>query len=150
MDQLRRLEAEIETIKREIAALGDLRPGGLSQQYNVCGTPGCRCKADPAQRHGPYGQLSFTWRGRSRSVFVRREDLPAVQVQVKNYARLRELVERWIDLGIDVCRLRLEEDSRGERRVTGRSGRTERPTRPRRAPVKPASKRSGKKIRVSL
>jgi hypothetical protein len=108
MDRLQRLEARIRTIKGEIAALGDLRPGSLSQQYNVCGTPGCRCKADPPQRHGPYGQLSFTWRGRSRSVFVRKQHLPSVEAQLENYARLRELVERWIDLGIELCRLRLE------------------------------------------
>jgi len=45
-------ERRIDAIKRQIVALGRLRPGTLSQQYNVCGNPTCRCKADPPQKHG--------------------------------------------------------------------------------------------------
>ncbi len=48
------LRQRIERVKAKIAELGDLRPGKVSVQYNTCGTPGCRCKADPPQRHGPY------------------------------------------------------------------------------------------------
>jgi len=44
---------QIERVKVKLAALGDLRPGSLSTQYNVCGTPGCRCKATPPEKHGP-------------------------------------------------------------------------------------------------
>src|SRR5437867_4566087 len=41
------LEERIQSIKGKIAALGDLRPGAMSLQYNICGNPSCRCKADP-------------------------------------------------------------------------------------------------------
>jgi len=41
----------IQRIKTALLALGDLRPGALSEQYNTCRSPGCRCKADPPQRH---------------------------------------------------------------------------------------------------
>ena len=107
---LRSLEARIKKIKQEIAALGELRPGTLSQQYNVCGKPDCRCKATPPKKHGPYYQVSFTWRGRSRSEFVRQENLPDVKTQLRNYRRLRGLVERWVALGMELSRLRLEEN----------------------------------------
>src|SRR5437667_6481882 len=103
------LQREIERIKKELAELGDLRPGNLSRQYNVCGKPACRCKATPPSKHGPYYQLSFTWQGKSRSQFVRREDLPAVRQQLRNYRRLRQLVGSWIDLGMELSRLSLEE-----------------------------------------
>jgi hypothetical protein len=103
------LERKIQRIQRELATLGDLRPGSLSEQYNVCGVAGCRCKASPPQRHGPYHQLSFTRKGKATSRFVRREELPAVQAQLQNYARLRKLVDQWIDLGIELSTLRLEE-----------------------------------------
>jgi hypothetical protein len=99
------LQQRIATIKAALAALGPLRPGTLSQQYNVCGTPGCRCKADPAQRHGPYHQLSYTWRGRSRSEFVREPELTRVREQLANYARLRELLDQWLDAAIELARL---------------------------------------------
>lgn len=107
--QQRSLQARIDQIKHELVALGELRPGHLSQQYNVCGTPGCRCKATPPQKHGPYYQLSFTWQGESHTQFVRQQDLAMVQEQVGNYQRLRELVDTWIGLSMELARLRVEE-----------------------------------------
>jgi len=107
------LEARIERLKAAIAAVGDLRPGTLSQQYNVCGKPDCRCKATPPKKHGPYFQLSFTWQGKSQSQFVRREDVPMVRQQVRNYQRLRTLVDRWIGAAMELSRLRLQEARSG-------------------------------------
>ena len=107
------LEARIGQLKTAVAAVGDLRPGTLSQQYNVCGKPDCRCKATPPQKHGPYFQLSFTWQGRSQSQFVRREDVPMVRQQVRNYQRLRTLMDRWIGAAMELSRLRLQEARSG-------------------------------------
>lgn len=101
----RELQKRIESIKRQIVALGPLRPGTLSPQYNVCGSPSCRCKADPPQKHGPYYQLSYTWRRKSRTHFVRDEDLPQIQQEVANYERLRTLVGEWIDAALEIARL---------------------------------------------
>lgn len=108
--RLRTLESKIEKIKREIAELGPLRPGTLSQQFNVCGKPDCRCKANPPQKHGPYYQLSFTWQGRSSTHFVRREHLRIVEEQLRNYKRLRELVETWATLGMELSQLQLQHE----------------------------------------
>ena len=99
------LHQRIEQIKQQIAALGPLRPGTLTRQYNVCGTPGCRCKEDPARRHGPYHQLSYTWLGRSRTEFVREQELPRVEEQLHHYARLRSLVSQWVEAAIELARL---------------------------------------------
>jgi hypothetical protein len=102
-------ERAIERVKRELCALGDLRPGSLSQQYNVCGVKGCHCKASPPQKHGPYYQISFTRKRKSSSRFVRSGDLALVKRQLKTYQRLKELVDEWIDLGTELSNLRLEE-----------------------------------------
>jgi hypothetical protein len=102
------LEARIAKLKQEIARLGDLRPGKLSQQYNVCGKADCRCKADPPQKHGPYYQLSFTRNGKSSTQFVRQEDLAVVRQQLRNYQRLRDLIHRWITLGMELSRLKVQ------------------------------------------
>jgi len=101
------LERQIEKVKQDLAALGDLRPGSLSTQYNVCGSPGCRCKADPPQKHGPYYQVSFSRKGKSSSKFVKKEDLPTIRRQLKNYEHMKELVDRWIDLATELSNLRL-------------------------------------------
>ena len=59
-NQLYILETKIGKIKKELIALGDLRPGSLSKQHNICGNPKCRCKKEASYRHGPYCQLSYT------------------------------------------------------------------------------------------
>lgn len=102
----REIDHRITVIKNELAALGPLHPGSISRQYNVCGHPTCRCKADPAQRHGPYYQLSYAYQRKSTSTFVREPDLPAVEQQLRNYDRLRALVDEWVELSIERARLR--------------------------------------------
>ena len=110
--RIRSLENQVERLKQEIASLGDLRPGSLSEQYNVCGKAGCRCKGSPPQKHGPYYQLSYTRKGKSGSRFVQRQDLSVVKKQIRNYARLKQLVDRWIDLATELSDRRLEKETR--------------------------------------
>ena len=73
-----------------------MHPGSLSEQYNVCGKPGCRCNTQEPQKHGPYCQLSFTWRGKGRTRFVRAERLAEVRQKIANYKRFRELTDEWV------------------------------------------------------
>jgi len=96
------LQQCIERIKRDLSALGPLRPGTLSQQYSVCGTASCRCAADPPIKHGPYYQLSYTWHGKSRTRFVRDSELAQVRQELANYERLRALFAEWIDTALDI------------------------------------------------
>ncbi len=105
MGELRR---RIGEIKQEILSLEDLRPGTISQQYNVCGTPGCQCKASPPKRHGPYYQLGWTRKSKSTTRFVRAELLPEVREETANYERLQKLVDRWIELSIELCDAKLK------------------------------------------
>ena len=114
------LEKRIQKIKQQIGELGDLRPGALSQQYNVCGSPGCQCKASPPIKHGPYYQISFKRHGKSSSQFVREEDLNEVQHQLENYRTLRKLVDEWITLSAQLSTLRLREKRRLSRPTQSR------------------------------
>src|SRR5260370_35061456 len=85
---LESLEKQIQKIKQQIGELGDLRPGALSQQYNVCGSPNCRCKATPPLKHGPYYQISFKRHGKSSSQFVQDEDLLEVHQHLGKYRQI--------------------------------------------------------------
>ena len=99
------IDHRIEELKKRLAELGPLHPGSLGEQYNVCGTPGCQCK-DPKKprKHGPYYQLSFTWRGKSSTRFVRPERLAEMRHKVENYKRFRELLNEWVDLAVELER----------------------------------------------
>ena len=94
-------EARIGKIKQQIEKLDLVRPGVLSQQLNVCGKAGCRCKADPPQKHGPYHQISYTRYGKSKTQFIRQENLTETKRQRRNYEKLRTLIDEWIDLSIE-------------------------------------------------
>lgn len=107
--RIQTLQREIERIKKELAGLGELRPGSLSEQYNVCGKAGCRCKAEPPQKHGPYYQISYTRKGRSSSKFVKREHATAVKRQIKNYEKMRKLIDEWIEAAEELSDLVLPE-----------------------------------------
>lgn len=108
--RIRALERQIAQIKRELMALEEPRVGSLSRQYNVCSSPGCRCKSSPPRKHGPYYQLSYTRNGKSTTRAVRRQDLAQVRRHLRNYAKLRALVDRWIDLGTELSALKTTAD----------------------------------------
>ena len=107
---LSEIERRIEAIQHRLTQLGPMHPGSLGEQDNVCGKAGCRCK-DPQkpQKHGPYYQLSFTWRGKSSSRFVRSEQIAEVREKVANYKRLRELVNEWVELAVQLERAEREQ-----------------------------------------
>jgi len=99
------IQRRIAQLQRQLLELGPLHPGSISEQYNVCGQPGCRCK-DPQkpQKHGPYYQLSFTWQGKSSTRFLRPEQVKPMRQKVANYKQLRELMNEWVSLGVEMER----------------------------------------------
>lgn len=101
------LELEIGKVKQELVGLGDLCPGILYTQYNTCGSPNCKCRADPPQKHGPYYQVSYIRNGKNSTNFVKEEHLSAIREQLRNYKRMKELVDRWVELSIYLSNLRL-------------------------------------------
>lgn len=104
------LEKQIQTVKLALTALGPMRPGSLSKQYNVCGNPTCRCK-DPVRprKHGPYYQLSYVHQGKHTTQFIRREQVAEVKRQLANFKRFRKLTDRWVTLAIQQTRLALKQ-----------------------------------------
>lgn len=107
--RIQALENKIQEIKTRLMALGEMRPGSLSQQYNVCGKPGCRCKdPDHPKRHGPYYQLSYVHRGKSTSQFIRPELRATVRAQTATFKKFRKLIDQWVDLALTLAKLKLD------------------------------------------
>ena len=105
----RKLEQRINHLKSQLAALGPMRPGSLSRQYNVCGKPACRCKDPKApRRHGPYYQLNYVFGGKKTSEFVRPQNLKQVRAQLANYKRFRRLTEQWIGSALKLAHLEVK------------------------------------------
>ena len=98
-------QERIQRVKEELMELGDMRPGALSEQYNVCGTAGCRCKDSKSpKKHGPYHQLSYTHLGKSTTEFVNRQMVPQVRQQLRRYAKFRQLTAEWVELSVKIAK----------------------------------------------
>jgi hypothetical protein len=91
---LAQVSKRIAAIKAELATIGEMRPGSLTRQYK-----------DPKNRRGAYYQLSYTRDMKSRTEYVPRERVGEVRRQIANYKRFRSLVDQWVKLSIERCRL---------------------------------------------
>ena len=52
----------------DLGKIGFFRRGTLLSRFTRCGKPGCRCRADPPQLHGPYWQ--WTRKVKAKTVTV--------------------------------------------------------------------------------
>ena len=99
---LREIEKKIEEIKRELSSIKKMRPGSLSQRYNVCGVKNCKCK-DPKnpQKHGPYVQLSFVHHGKNTTRHIRKPFMKKIKKETAQYRIFKDLINQWIALEIE-------------------------------------------------
>jgi len=98
-------ERKIKQLTEKLLNLGPMLPGSMSQQWNVCGTPGCRCK-DPKHpvKHGPYYQVNFTIRGKHSSLFVKKEDAAEARRRMRRYKTFKKLVTELTWAYVDLIR----------------------------------------------
>jgi len=93
---LNQLEERMERIKREMMDLGPMRPGSVSRQFR-----------DPKTKQRPFYQISYTYKGRGRSEYVRPENLAALRRETANFKRFRKLAEQWVELSLKTSQLRV-------------------------------------------
>ena len=91
-----KIEEKIETTKRELQKLGALRPGKISRQYR-----------DPKEKKRPFYQISYTYRMKSRSEYLRPEHLAAIKQETANFKRFKKLIDRWVALALEASQLRM-------------------------------------------
>jgi hypothetical protein len=86
---IQQIEDEIQAIKSQLQALGEMRPGSLTRQYR-----------NRKERTGAFFQISYTHRMKSKTEYVRPAFVKNVRRQIRNYKKFKKLVERWVALGI--------------------------------------------------
>ena len=83
---------KISELMKQLAELGPLLPGSISEQWNTCGKSECRCKDKKnPQKHGPYYQLSYNIAGKSSSMFIKPDDLAEARKRQADYREFRRL-----------------------------------------------------------
>lgn len=99
--QKRRLQKRIQSIQKEIAQLGPMRPGTLTIQYRK-----------PQEKAGAYYQLSYTHRRKSGTEYIPPEHVDELKKELAEYQRFRELTAEWVELGIELSQLKIKECKR--------------------------------------
>jgi len=94
-ETLRTIEKRIRMLKRRLIDVGNMRPGTLSVQYR-----------NPAEKKIPFNQISYTHKGKSRSEYVRGENLKTVRREIDAYKRFKSLLDQLLELSIQASRIR--------------------------------------------
>ncbi len=104
--EMKKLETRIDEIKHALFDLGPMRPGSITCQYRV-----------PKERKTPFWQLSYTHKMRSRTEYVRPENLEALRQEVENFRIFKKLVDEWGALSLQLSQLRIKEIRTTEKRA---------------------------------
>lgn len=96
---------DISRIKKKLFNLGRMLPGSITEQWNVCGTPNCRCKDENnPQRHGPYYQLSYSVNRKGSSMFIKAQDVDKARKMISRYREFKELNMQLIEAYVVLLR----------------------------------------------
>ena len=96
--KIQKLEEKIQKLKRSVAALGNLRPGSVSQQ-----TAG-----GPNRKPRKYWQISYTYKMRSRTDYLRDDLVEKVKKETLEYKKFKKIVDEIIDLSIQLSKEKIQ------------------------------------------
>lgn len=117
-------------LRSQLSAIGDMRPGSLTERYRKCGKPSCHCARKGSAGHGPSYSVTHPVKGKTITRIIPAG--PAVELtrhQIAEYQRFRALVRELVVVSEQLCDLQLrpaQRDAPGEvkknsaRRVSGR------------------------------
>ena len=95
------LEDRRTQLLRELAVVGDLRPGSLVSRYRKCGKPNCHCAREGDPGHGP--SWSRYVDGKTVTRILKPDEVERVQTQIAECQRLRRLTNELIEVSEALC-----------------------------------------------
>ena len=122
------LDARRSDLQRQLAEVGDMRPGSLVGRYRRCGKPGCHCARDGAAGHGPSWSLTRAVNGKTVTRVVPASAVPTTQEQIREHRRFRGLARELVEVSERLCDARLVQSESttpedGEKKGSRRSSR---------------------------
>ena len=93
----------------QVADVGYIAAGSITRRYTRCGTPSCRCHADPPQMHGPYWQWSAKVDGKTVTRRLSQAEAHLYQEWIANDRRLRLLIRQMREVAAKATELSLQQ-----------------------------------------
>ena len=91
------IQHRIEKIKQQLQGVGEMRPGSLTRQYKK-----------PKEKKGGFYQISYTYRMKSKTEYVRPEFIKDLKGQIANFKKFKKLTQEWTDLAIELSILKIK------------------------------------------
>ena len=92
-----KIQRRIEKIKHQLLNIGEMRPGSLTCQYK-----------NPKEKKGGFYQISYTYRMKSKTEYVRPEFVKDLKKQIADFKKFKKLTQEWIDLAIEHSQLKIK------------------------------------------
>lgn len=93
-ERLAAYQARYAQLADQLAGVGFITAGSVTHRYTRCASPGCRCNADPPQRHGPYYQWTAKVSGKTVTRRLTQEEARLYQEWIANDRQLRALITK--------------------------------------------------------
>jgi hypothetical protein len=91
-DDLQRPRRRQQALAGRVGKVGFAVSGSLTRPYTSCGTPGCRCHADPPHPHGPDYQLTRKVAGKTVTTRLTARQAARYGEWIANQRELRRLI----------------------------------------------------------
>ena len=97
----------IAGVKKELMSIGEMRPGSLTYQYQR-----------PKEKKGGFYQISYTYRMKSKTEYVKAEFVQDLKGQIATFKRFKTLIQQWIDLSIRHSQMKIKLAKEGKIRLS--------------------------------
>lgn len=112
---LTELEARYRALAAELAGIGFVARGSVISATTTCSSKGCRCRLDPARRHGPYWQWSRSSDGTSRTRRLSEAEARLYQDWIANRRRAEAILDELEELSSQAVDYVLDQEAAGGR-----------------------------------
>jgi len=108
-DRLAEYERRYRELAAQLATIGLVHSGSVTRRYTHCGTPGCKCHADPPQPHGPYYQWTAKENGKTITRRLNGTEAELYQEWIDNDRQLRRILQQMRQIAVKAAELKLKQ-----------------------------------------
>ena len=87
-------ERRYRQLAAQLAEIGFISSGSVTRRFTRCGTPGCKCHADPPQPHGPYYQWTAKVNGKTVTRRLSADEAKLYEEWITNDRRMRQVIKQ--------------------------------------------------------
>lgn len=115
--RLANYERRYRELAGQLAEIGLISSGSITRRYTRCTTPGCKCRAEPPQPHGPYWQWTRKVDGKTITRRLTPTEAKLYQEWINNDRRMRRLIDQMRNVAAKAQDLRLAQASQQTSKV---------------------------------